>query len=295
MIKKPVFKNILYQGLVILSLGIILTGFYSFANFESPVKSKFEDISFFVLLIAAIVIAPITEEFVFRGIFLKNKAYIYTSIFFLGIFIWLNKPSLIIVYFIYLIVLLINYKKQNNAYIIIYSCSFLFSILHLDINNVSDLNLQNIAAFLNRFGFSLIAFYLMLNYGLLKSMLFHFANNLIVISIMFIGLTLSSNDQKINSHFKTVNYSIVNTKKFISNKTSTSFNHKVIIANNITIADFLKLISYYFWNESDITNNYYSSSPFLLYNLNFESTEDLKVKDILQSLEKHDLIKAIKQ
>lgn len=154
------------------------------------------DLPFFLMFIFVITFAPITEEFIFRGFFIK-KNWIRLLIciifpFFLYFYIKDNYgiavKSILLVCSIILSVLSFynnrNYNKYFFIFIVILSAT-LFSLAHYQGSDFMQFNTAIFA--LSQFAFGLLSTWVIVNFGIFKSILMHVLHNFILISIAFFG------------------------------------------------------------------------------------------------------------
>lgn len=151
-------------------------------------------------MFALLILAPIVEEFVFRGIFafIKNK---WALVFYIPLSVFLILTALtkisfnFIPYFNWGLIIILGlvtflfYREIvgfffENRLLMIVITALLFSIVH--IYNYQVIDLGAYLGLIPRFVGGLFLGYVALKYGLLTSIGFHFLNNLIVVFIAFI-------------------------------------------------------------------------------------------------------------
>ncbi|CAD7802141.1 hypothetical protein CHRY9390_00885 [Chryseobacterium aquaeductus] len=162
-------------------LGIILDR-YGFKDLSSR-ATKFNDFTIYVIIIGAVLLAPILEELAFRGIFtgkryLKWITYIGISLFIVGDENYYLFPLLGV------LIVLFESKSKPKSQLIRYSYfvnALLFSLMHYRISDLTHIfAYSNI---LGTFGLGLVLIWLVLNFGLWASILLHFCINFSLLTI----------------------------------------------------------------------------------------------------------------
>jgi membrane protease YdiL (CAAX protease family) len=160
-------------------------------------------IPFFLLFFTGILIAPIVEEFLFRGLFIKHKIKKIIALLFpvvLFFYMSTNFSNFSKLLFLLLGVvssaILIAEKEKTRVgfYYLVIISSFLFSIVHYkqeDFKSLSALSMM-----ISQFSFALASVWITLNFGLFKSIVFHFFHNLILLFIALYGYQMVDVTQK---------------------------------------------------------------------------------------------------
>lgn len=280
------YNFLLKFGTTIFCCAIILLFFFQDNNNLTNDLLKIKDFwifSFFVLILA-----PILEEFCFRGNFVQNKYIKYTSLIFIFFYLLIKNSFIILIfpfaYFILFLIKELNFIKINNYYFYILN-AFIFAIAHYDI-----LNLNNIFDFTSvfiKFGAGLIFIWVTLNFGIIKSMFVHFFFNLIPVLYIFISIQCIDIEIKI---FNLSNCTIEVEKTPIINK---EYSKCFITDNNVSIKNSnLNKVFYYL----QIDNKKYNpkDNPFYHYNLKIRNNDSLNSKlnneKIIDLLLKADLL-----
>lgn len=207
--------------------------------------SKFNDLSrsvvsinFFAFALTLLVIAPIFEEIIFRGAFLKQK--IFTFISFLGILVYIivtNNYYLILLLLITIYLFAKGLKFTKTFY---FTNAILFSLVHYQINDFNTF--YHIIPMFFQFSLGLVLTWVVLNFNLLKSIIIHFCFNLIIVLVMIVPLQFPDQNKHIQKHNGFViewqKVPLINMdKKMIL----VEQNGDYIYADNITIHEFFKL------------------------------------------------------
>lgn len=267
--------------------GLIFIMFYS--EFEKlDVTHEIQKIkSFPLLIIISLIIAPIFEEITFRSSFTKFKYSFILSIVCIFGYILTTKNyylSFFLILFIFLFVLQKLIKMNVNRFLFYVTNSILFSLIHYKITDFH--NFITIIPMFFQFSVGLILIWITLNFGLIKSMLFHFFYNFIFVLVLFCTLqfpdatsqTIEHNESSLTWN-KTPIFNGEGTKTIIPN------DHE-IEAKSISVTDFLIL------NNLNKDNLLINEDYLMHYNIKIKSNNKKKLKkeDIIQLLIKADLI-----
>ena len=203
--KEKLFKWALWWGIgiVVACLAILIIKGASSEEFESPpMMNAFYDIMYkfgiLPLVIFIGIIAPVYEEFAFRlwgngklwtGILSTILMAVVTYIFLR----WWWFSLLVIMCGAFIIYYFRNDKKKKLFYLMLLS-SAAFAIAHK--GNYGDC-FTMIVAVVHKFGFGLLASYLVINYNLFWSMVFHAANNMIAAIPLFFAFNSINGDVKV--------------------------------------------------------------------------------------------------
>ena len=173
---------LLYCGVLLLLLGIALLFLIGVENYNGT--RTYEGIAFPTFFVMATIYAPIFEELVFRGNFAKKSLLRLLALIGMPVFLvltqvdWLDWSLLFVFYTTYFI------SKHYPDNRVLLKLSFLINaILFGSIHyKMSDFIAFDTAFYvLFQIGLGLILTWIMLNYGLLRSMLFHSFYNLILV------------------------------------------------------------------------------------------------------------------
>jgi hypothetical protein len=199
-LKKYQLNNLLYSGTAIFCCAFIIL---LVINITNPIAlnktSRFNlETGYGFLIIMTLFIAPLFEELIFRGYFTNNK--FLKLLLFIGIPIYAlisNNNHLFVFIIPYFIILILqNFKliKVNNYFVYI-SNATIFSLVHYKISDFSSF--YTILPMFTQFGIGLILIWVVLNFGILKSILLHFSYNLLLILILMVQVQFP--DEKLNS------------------------------------------------------------------------------------------------
>lgn len=240
MLKNKKENQLLYAGAGIFFCTCVIYAILSVYHLDLlPVPNRFGDFSRIIsILFAALIAAPIFEEFVFRSVFLKRK--LFTFFFYTGsvafIIILKNYYLLILLSVIFLLEYQIKNKNLNIFFVL---NSILFALLHYKISDFHSI--FSVIPVFFQFSIGLILIWITLNYGLKWSIITHFFINASILVPVFLVLqfptdtksyTLESNGNR----FKWEKTSIMGTFKI-------SYSDRKVIAERATIEQFIDLFS----------------------------------------------------
>ncbi len=144
-------------------------------------------IFFFVMIF--VLIAPVIEELIYRGLYNKNRLRVLLSfIFYIGSSFMLFSTGFKmwwIAFFITPVVIFINWKNNNDLYrniLFLYS-SLLFGLVHF---NEESTFIEMIVFGGNYLGGGLLLSWVVINFNLFKSILVHLAYNIIVFGFFIV-------------------------------------------------------------------------------------------------------------
>ncbi len=226
-----------------------------------------------MLMISAILIAPIIEELVFRGYFTNNKNLKFLSIIGLPLFIFFTKSFYLIIIIPYIGILLFDYFsfKKINTKILFISNALIFAIIHYKVEHFNEI--ITIIPILAQFGTGLLLIWVVINFNIKTSILIHSLHNLIILLPLIIILQFPP---------KTVNFKEVENYKITWNKIPIFNNELTLIkkpndfeisANNISPIDLYKT---YVKLEDNI--NLYNKEPFFKYNIVIKKLNSSAIK-----------------
>jgi len=205
-------------------------------NFFGNHRSK---IQYLFLIIFGIFIAPLYEEVIFRGNFVKNK--LIKSISLVGLVIVGSIYSLdnylifgCLVIYLLSFFLLKKKRSENRFKTVLVLNAILFSIMH---NKITDY--ENFSVFfhsLQRLGIAFVLLWVTLNYKLIYSMIIHSLWNTTLFSLAFLSLMFPDNlehkteNENLEVTWKTVN--IFNNDRFES-KDSLTYIYKTYLLKDV--------------------------------------------------------------
>lgn len=277
--------------------------FYFFSSFKFNTESVYNDLielDFAAELLLIGVLAPIFEELIFRApIVFNNKRW---KIFYLTLFIILiifsvtnfSLRSLSITLWLSIVVVSKFYLKQKSKSLLIWSSIITFSISHLPVEDF--FNFDTLILFIFFFASSSLLTWFIINYGLLKSILFHSTYNLVSFIIYLFILNYSYDDSLKKTCIESQSTCIEWKQKPIFKSTQSKIEYKDTLfnVNNGKIKNVLDILTtldkdnyeYIIVNDSKIK-----------YDIRIFNEKNKKIDDslILSSLEKSELIKISKK
>jgi hypothetical protein len=231
---------------------------------------------FFVILF--MLVPPIIEEFIYRGIFTKNKISIFFSlVFYLGTSIMLFLSGIkvwwifLFITFLVLFFVLNKQSKIKKGILIIYSAS-LFTLAHLSVDSTFQ---EFFLRSGNYLGGGLFLSWIVINYSIFKSILVHLTYNIIVFSFFIVFAAKIS----VSSNYKnTITYSIEEVS-FLKNSKNVSRTENGFYASQANLSFVLPFV------DIPKDKNVYIKNPISKFNITINSKEAiLKDDDILQVL-----------
>lgn len=180
-INKQQSKQLLISSLVLIAIG--LTGSFYFNSFSeySARYEIFESLSLLYVLLLAVVVAPITEEFIFRSLVVsnENKKSLVLGLLLLGAIVFYKINIVAIILFCMLTILSFSKLSFVNKKIgFIIGTSILFSIYHIE----GVLSLATIFMFIYYLGMGGVLSFIANKKGLSYSIICHAMFNLLVTS-----------------------------------------------------------------------------------------------------------------
>ncbi|MGB1210218.1 MAG: lysostaphin resistance A-like protein [Lacinutrix venerupis] len=270
-------KNwLLSLGLLFLTLGLIALSIFQGNISSESIKTanNVYTIPYWVLILFVIILAPILEEFIFRGVFTKNKKIKWFSLFTVSIFVILsNNIAFQILFVVYLISLIYNNSKRTsfsyNSLIVINS--LLFSIAHIDNERLLIIE-ASISPLFIRFALGLFFIWICINFSIIKSMLFHASWN--IIPLVFLSYSIFFPNPKVENF---ENNDLQVTWHRIS-KTSSKVNIYPKGQQNSILSEsealfLLKSVEWSKEKNDSIIKNYIPMEPYMSYKFN------IKLKD----------------
>ncbi len=272
-------NKLLYLGTAIFCCTLLV--YYTLLIYKIDVpfnNDKFNGFNnFLTIAFSTLIIAPILEELIFRGIFVNEKRYkLFFYIGSVGFCLFTSNYYLII---IPLFLFVNKFKNKNNNYFL---ATVLFALVHYSLHDFKNI-ISIIPAFF-QFSLGLILLWIAINYGLKKSILAHFLINLSVIFPLFLVLQFPNTDK--NSIKNDIIVFEWQKTPTIGN-TNFVFTPKEITANRLSISDFINIYG-------DSKENYPINDTLMYYKFNFkiQSSENLDRQAIIQTLYKAKLIES---
>ena len=194
--KKPkLFRWALWWGLGIIAvcLTIIIIKGESLEGFDTPLMDAIYSMVYRFGILPVVlyigIIGPVMEEFVFRlwgngKLWTGITSIILMALFALGVGWWL---SLLTVVCGVSILVCFRDDREKKLFSLMLLSSVVFAVAHAGNYNGEGQKFVLFVSVLEKFGFGLVVSYLVINYNLFWSMVFHVANNSILAIPFFIG------------------------------------------------------------------------------------------------------------
>ncbi|UMQ40027.1 CPBP family intramembrane metalloprotease [Chryseobacterium sp. Y16C] len=149
-------------------------------------ETRFNDINNVTdIILGGVVIAPLFEEFFFRGVFTGKKYLKYIS-YFGTAFLVIMQQSYFLIPLLILFIILFELKAKNNFQkYSFFINALLFSLMHYKFYDL--LNVSSYPSIIGTAGLALVLIWLVLNVGLWSSILAHFIVNGTLISTAIIS------------------------------------------------------------------------------------------------------------
>jgi membrane protease YdiL (CAAX protease family) len=273
MLKQKTIYNWLWKLAIIFYCQFLLCQY--FIEIKSLYKFEFisrKSQSLFYFIILFVFIPPLFEEFVFRGIFVKNKFKIFFSILFIVCTSYLAYNTQLnfwwVVPIIGSLIIFFNFKttKQKWKNTLVIWSSIIFVLSHFD-SQSSLLDVISNAG--NYIAAALFLSWIVFNFGLFYSILIHFFYNLLLISF---SVVLSNNVQIKGTNKDQIDYEIKKTSIFEQNGKINRTN-KEFTTTNTNIQLLL--------NSINIPDNYkvFINNPILKYDMSIIKNNELLTDD----------------
>lgn len=188
---KKTKKNwLLIGGIVFYSLFILLTIVLP-ETMQVSSRMIVGNSNLFRYILLAVIVVPLLEELTFRGIFTEKKFFKVLSLIALPVVLFLaseiNWVKILIVG-LYYILILFHWRRPDTRLknSILFTNAIIFSVLHWQMSDF--MSFQTIYPILAHFGLGLLLLWTVLNFSLLKAMLFHAAYNFLLMFMMVVAL-----------------------------------------------------------------------------------------------------------
>lgn len=196
-------KAFLYIGLILYLSSFILSSIYQLfydksSSSQDLLYNFFIEFPAIVFIVLAVVLAPIIEEFIFRGWITKNR--ILTIISFIGMVVFsymaLNIYAAIL---IFVILLYVNFKIASDKKVLVFVIvnSLIFTLAH---KTEFQFDFFALFALTQILGLSFLINYFGLKYGFRYSILVHIINNFIAVVVFSFLLNNKSLEIKENNY-----------------------------------------------------------------------------------------------
>ena len=246
-------------------------------------------VSFFVFSFFAVIIAPILEEIIFRGIFTTNNYLKKTSIvfsIFIGLILFYINYNIAATIFLLTLILLNFYVYKNTnltfyqEYLLVISNAFLFGFVHYKISDFESIN--NSIFVLSQISIGFLLIWITKNFGLVKSMIVHCLFNFSLVLLTFFSIQFVD-----TKTYSKENKNVIikwSQRPFLSsNKGSIENQEAKIVIKNLDISTAINLTN----KRSSLRSNI----PFLKYNITIISkNKKISDKEIIEALEMSKLI-----
>ena len=226
-------KLLLYSGTIFFPTVIL----YIITNYLFP--EKLNNLSRLNLtaelgsvIVSALLISPVIEEYIFRSIFLKKRIFKY--IFFIGVPLYIIITSNYYVFVFLGVFILANLKKKKWILYIINS--LIFSLVHYQFSDFKSI--LTILPVLSQFSIGLFLIWVVINFGIIKSILAHLLYNLIIILPLFFIIQFPD---KTSRTIKKNDILFISEKTSYFGKSNISVEHEGINAKKLTIAEFYQI------------------------------------------------------
>ncbi|WP_279197218.1 CPBP family intramembrane glutamic endopeptidase [Chryseobacterium indoltheticum] len=270
------FGTILFFGSL---LGSIILSYFNESEFSSRI-TRFNDFTL-IHFIAAFTIAPVLEELIFRGIFTGKKIFKYVM--YLGSLLYiilLQNYYLIPILAIFIVAFELN-RSKNFPYHIYYSSAVLFGLMHYEFNDLKLLDTW--IGIVMTSGMGLILIWMVLNFGLIYSILLHALNNFVAIAIVVLGNeTADMTLKKVETQDFTMKYQRVSF--FIKDGNMEVENNKFLKAENMSISTIHNALCF----DESLDDLYFGKFNVLIERKS-NSTKKLNCESFHQLLNKTDL------
>ena len=204
--KKPkLFRWALWWGIgiVVVCLTILMIKGESMEDFGSPIMNVFYSMIYrfgvFPVILYVGLLGPIMEEFVFRSwgngkLWTGITSIILMALFTLSVGWWLSLITLVCGAFI---LICFRDDRKKKLFSLMMLSSILFAVAHAGNYNGEGHWFMMFISVLEKFGFALVASYLVINYSLFWSMVLHVLNNSLITIPFFLGVNDINNEVKV--------------------------------------------------------------------------------------------------
>lgn len=199
------FKWALWWGLgiVVVCVAILMIMGESVKDFDAPMMDVFYNMiyKFGILPVVLIIgiVAPIIEEFVFRSwgngkLWTGTTSLILMALITLSIGWWLSLITIVCGAFI---LYYFRDDRKTKMFSLMILSSIMFAVAHASNYNGDGHWFMMFVSVLHKFGFGLVASYLVINYNLFWSMVLHVVNNSILALPLLISFNSINNEVKV--------------------------------------------------------------------------------------------------
>ena len=306
--KEPkLFKWALWWGIgiVVVCLTILMIKGESMEDFGSPIMNVFYSMIYrfgiFPVILYVGLVGPVMEELVFRSwgngkLWTGITSIILMALFTLSVGWWLSLITLVCGAFI---LICFRDDRKKKLFFLMMLSSILFAVAHAGNYNGEGHWFLMFISVLEKFGFALVASYLVINYGLFWSMVLHVLNNSLITIPFFLGLNAINKEVKVveNEDFRYEMRTVLIEDKQLdmSNKFYTNAVENTYFGN---AAGFANQAMYYDVRSQGMDPNYdtvmianvdYNEFPKCHFNLTFKQ-EPINYHRLLNTLVEEGLI-----
>ena len=190
-------------GIIVVCLTILIIKGESLEGFDAPMMNAIYSMIYRYGILPVVlyigIIGPVMEEFVFRlwgngKLWTGITSIILMALFALAVGWWLSLLTIvcgvsILVYF--------RDDREKKLFSLMLLSSVVFAVAHAGNYNGEGQEFVLFVSVLEKFGFGLVASYLVINYNLFWSMVFHVANNSLLAIPFFIGFNSINNEVRV--------------------------------------------------------------------------------------------------
>lgn len=292
-------------GIIVACLTILMINGESLEDFNSPITNAFYSMIYrfgiFPFILYVGVLGPVMEEIVFRSwgngkMWTGITSIILMALFILSVGWWLSLLTLVCGASI---LICFSEDRKKKLFCLMLLSSALFAVGHAGNYNGEGRWLMMFFSVLHKFGFGLVASYLVINHNLFWSMVFHVANNSILAIPFFMGFNSINNEVRVienNDFLLEMRTVLVEDKQLdVSNKFYTNAVENTYFGN---AAGFANLAMYYDVRSRGLDPNYdtvmlanvnHSEYPKCHFNLSFKQ-EPINYHRLLNTLVNNGLI-----
>lgn len=252
--KPKLFRWALWWGLgiIVVCLTIIIIKGESLEGFDTPLMDAIYSMVYRFGILPVVlyigIIGPVMEEFVFRlwgngKLWTGITSIILMALFALAVGWWLSLFTIvcgvsILVYF--------REDREKKLFSLMLLSSVVFAVAHAGNYNGEGQKFILFVSVLEKFGFGLVASYLVINYNLFWSIVFHVANNSLLAIPFFIGFNsinkevrvIENEDFRLEMRTVLVKDNTLNTsKQFQYGATGTYFGNVAVFAHQTMYFD----------------------------------------------------------
>lgn len=266
-IKRYKYNYLLIGAAFVCCIFLLIASLYGFGEvFSNSSRSKNSG-GFWVFALSAIFIAPIMEEYTFRGSFTNSKTIKIISLFSLPLFVFfLKRYDLIPILIIYLILFFIDFKYKISKSFLFLVNSLLFSIMHYKLIDFDSF--ITVIPMMIQFSLGLALIWIVVNFGMLKSIIAHCLYNLIPVLITFFYLQFPNNEIR---QLKIDDFEVTWQKEPILNNMNSKLNISGGNKLEAIAVEPMKLIKIYNTGFNAESNKIRNSEMFYVYSINVKS------------------------